>query len=202
MKQALRHSVAAAVQCSIFTTPRLPSARPGSGIFASRQRSILLDARAQCVDGGEARVVLRGPRVDRWRGDSSGSNGQHDRQARPRRSGAPPDRSDPRWCNRWCNADNSTVSPPQRRCSEGVATMVCLIKYGRVRFPVSNSRLVGRPPGRCGEAQVSNHFGHRSPTILPLRIKGTCVRLWSWGESNPRPSAGVRTRYDHSRHCH
>jgi hypothetical protein len=23
---------------------------------------------------------------------------------------------------------------------------------------------------------------------------------WSWGESNPRPSAGERTRYDHSRH--
>ena len=24
--------------------------------------------------------------------------------------------------------------------------------------------------------------------------------VWSWGESNPRPSAGGRTRYDHSRH--
>ncbi len=26
--------------------------------------------------------------------------------------------------------------------------------------------------------------------------------VWSWGESNPRPSAGERTCYDHSRHCH
>ena len=24
---------------------------------------------------------------------------------------------------------------------------------------------------------------------------------WSWGESNPRPSAGGRTCYNHSRHC-
>ena len=28
------------------------------------------------------------------------------------------------------------------------------------------------------------------------------ITLWSWGESNPRPSAGVRTCYDHSRYCH
>jgi len=27
----------------------------------------------------------------------------------------------------------------------------------------------------------------------------TMISRWSWGESNPRPSVGARTRYDHSR---
>ncbi len=34
-----------------------------------------------------------------------------------------------------------------------------------------------------------------APTTLTLSTE----RSWSWGESNPRPSVGERTRYDHSR---
>jgi len=35
--------------------------------------------------------------------------------------------------------------------------------------------------------------------VMPLTRSNAAKAVWSWGESNPRPSAGGRTRYDHSR---
>ena len=45
--------------------------------------------------------------------------------------------------------------------------------------------------------------GYRALNVYESRAPiSTRTPSWSWGESNPRPSAGERTCYDHSRCCH
>jgi hypothetical protein len=54
------------------------------------------------------------------------------------------------------------------------------------------SPLVSESRSAAPPATLESH-PHKTPGSWPFRA------WWSWGESNPRPSAGGRTRYDHSR---
>jgi len=57
--------------------------------------------------------------------------------------------------------------------------------------PFHTWRRKGRPAARI----TGNRFPNYGETIT--RITGK-PPWWSWGESNPRPLGGYRTRYDHS----
>ena len=59
---------------------------------------------------------------------------------------------------------------------------------------ISSDRLAGAP---CG-AKVRPLTGEFWASWRIMRSH-EASKLWSWGESNPRPSSGCRLRYDHSR---
>ena len=65
--------------------------------------------------------------------------------------------------------------------------------------PAGTRRLTPNDIGKV----VMQHDADRLGThdiIVPRKVPLTCgYSLWSWGESNPRPSGGHRPCYDHSR---
>ena len=79
---------------------------------------------------------------------------------------------------------------------------------------MTSKRSLGTWPKQAGVAGVALGSARSRRSVPPFSALRTLDEegahalswayapqfLWSWGESNPRPSAGERTCYDHSRH--
>ena len=169
----------AAVSVKVHNTISFGSASPAVSRWSVRRMSVsVLPALGPAISRSGPSVAMTASRRASFRSSSNSGNGSaepSDARVEPSAKGS--------MVGRGCGTDErpQSVRPgyhPPRSVAEGPT-----LRNGQRCAP--RPPRVLRPERERGAYALNWAYAPRS--------------AWSWGESNPRPSVSVRTRYDHSR---